>query len=105
MPVKLVSRFSFIKQYGISDPIEITPDYVTISGPEQELKKINEWKTDTLKLNDVQYTTKTVVGMIQSKMKNVSIFPASAEVKIPVDEFTEKIMEVPVKDHQQQRIL
>lgn len=97
VPVKLVSRISFMKQYGVSDPIEITPDYVTISGPEQELKKIKEWKTDSLKLNDVQYNTKTVVGMVQSKMKNVSIFPASAEIKIPVDEFTEKILEVPLK--------
>lgn len=97
VPVKLISRISFMKQYGVSDPIEITPDYVTISGPEQELQKIKEWKTDSLKLNDVQYNTKTVVGMVQSKMKNVSIFPASAEVKIPVDEFTEKILEVPVK--------
>ncbi len=97
VPVELVSRIGFIKQYGISDPIEITPDYVTISGPEQELKKIKVWKTDSLKLNEVKYTTKMVVGMIQSKMKNVSIFPASAEVKIPVDEFTEKVLEVPVK--------
>lgn len=97
VPVKLISRINFMKQYGVSDPIEITPDYVTISGPEQELKKIKEWKTDSLKLNDVQYNTKTMVGMVQSKMKNVSIFPASAEVKIPVDEFTEKILEVPLK--------
>lgn len=97
VPVKLVSKISFMKQYGISDPIEITPDYVTISGPEQELEKIKEWKTDTLKLNDVRSATKTVVGMTQSKMKNVSIFPATVEVRIPVDEFTEKVLEVPLK--------
>jgi len=97
VPVKLVSRINFMKQYGVSDPIEITPDYVTISGPEQELEKIKEWRTDSLKLNDIQHTTKTMVGMEQSKMKNVSIFPASAEVRIPVDEFTEKVLEVPVK--------
>lgn len=97
VPVKLVSRISFVKQYGISDPIGITPDYVTISGPEQELKKIKEWKTDTLKLSDIRSSTKTVVAMTQSKMKNVSIFPASVEVRIPVDEFTEKVLEVPLK--------
>lgn len=97
VPVKLVSRLSFVKQYGISDPIRITPDYVTISGPEQELKKIKEWKTDTLKLSDIRSATKTVVAMTQSKMKNVSIFPASVEVRIPVDEFTEKVVEVPLK--------
>jgi len=97
VPVKLVSELNFVKQYGVSNPIEINPDYVTISGPEQELDKIKEWKTDSLKLDDVQYTTKNVVGMTQSKLKNVTIFPASVEVKVPVDEFTEKVLEVPVK--------
>lgn len=97
VPVKLVSDLSFVKQFGIANPIEISPDYVTISGPEEELDKINEWKTDSLILKDVQYTSKSMVGMAQSKMKNVSIFPASVEVKVPVDEFTEKVLDVPLK--------
>lgn len=97
VPVKLVSDISFVNQYGISNPIEITPDYVTISGPEEELNKIREWKTDSLKLAAVQYTSKSMVPMTQSKMKNVSIFPASVEVKVPVDEFTEKVLDVPLK--------
>ncbi|MEQ7800418.1 CdaR family protein [Pedobacter sp. ASV1-7] len=97
VPVKLQSEIGFVKQYGISNPIEITPDYVTISGPEEELHKIKEWKTDSLTLDDIQYTSKKVVPMMQSKMKNVSIFPASVEVKIPVDEFTEKVLEIPLK--------
>ncbi len=97
VPVKLTSKFTFVKQYGVSNPIEITPDYVTISGPEQELARIKEWKTDSLNLDDIQYTTKKVVAMRQSRLKNVSIFPASVEVKVPVDEFTEKILEVPLK--------
>lgn len=97
VPVKLVSDIKFAKQYGIANPIDITPDYVTISGPEEELNKIREWKTDSLSLDDVQYTTKNIVGMTQSKMKNVSIFPASVEVKIPVDEFTEKVLDIPLK--------
>lgn len=97
VPVKLQSEINFVKQYGISNPIEITPDYVTISGPEEELDKIKDWKTDSLNMDDVQYTSKKVVTMMQSKMKNVSIFPANVEVKIPVDEFTEKVLEIPLK--------
>ncbi|WEK20580.1 MAG: YbbR-like domain-containing protein [Candidatus Pedobacter colombiensis] len=97
VPVKLVSDINFVKQYGIFSHIEITPSYVTISGPEQELEKINQWKTDSLNFDDVQSTIKGMVAMTQSKMKNVSIFPASVEVKVPVDEFTEKVLEVPLK--------
>lgn len=97
VPVELVSDINFVKQYGISNPVEITPNYVTISGPEEELQKIKEWKTDSLKLDEVQSTVKGVVAMNQSKMKNVSIFPSSVEVKVPVDEFTEKMLEIPLK--------
>ncbi|MNV84457.1 hypothetical protein D3C71_1783310 [compost metagenome] len=37
------------------------------------------------------------MAMIQNKMKNVNIFPTSVEIKLPVDEFTEKTIEVPLK--------
>lgn len=97
VPVNLISDLSFIKQYGISNPVEISPEYVTISGPEQELKRFKNWDTDSLKLVDIQRTTKTMLAMTQSKLKNVTIFPASVEVKIPVDEFTEKELEIPLK--------
>lgn len=94
VPVKLVSDFTFAKQYGISDDIAIIPEYVTLSGPEKILKTINEWSTDTLKLANLQVTNVSRIAMTQNTMKNVSIFPSSAEVKVPVDEYTEKIIEL-----------
>jgi YbbR domain-containing protein len=97
VPVKLLSNLDFANQYGISGEVAITPAYVTVSGPTAELGNIAEWKTDTLKLANIQYTTTTRVGMKQNQLKNVSIFPSSVEVKIPVDEFTEKTVEVPLK--------
>jgi hypothetical protein len=95
--VKLLTSLKFANQFGVSDDIEITPDYVTVSGPQQDIDKIKEWRTDTLKLDNIQNTTITRVGMMQNKLKNVIIFPASAEIKIPVDEFTEKTIELPLK--------
>jgi YbbR domain-containing protein len=97
VPVKLLSNLNFTSQYGISNDIEITPDYVTVSGPQEEIGKIKEWRTDTLKLDNIQNTTVTRVAMMQNKLKNVNIFPGSVEVKIPVDEFTEKTVELPLK--------
>jgi len=96
VPVKLVSDFSFAKQYGISNDITIIPEYVTVSGPQEELLKIKEWPTDTLKLTDLQVTSVSRIAMTQNKMKNVSIFPTSAEVKVPVDEYTEKVIDLTV---------
>ena len=94
VPVKLVSDFSFAKQYGISNDIVIIPEYVTLSGPEKELMRIKEWPTDTLKLTNLQATSVSRVAMTQNKMKNVSIFPSSAEVRVPVDEYTEKVIDL-----------
>jgi YbbR domain-containing protein len=97
VPVKLVSNLTFGKQFGISDDIEFTPDYVTVSGPQEELERIKEWKTDTLKLHDLQGPAVARVAMRQNTQKNVNIFPGTVEVKLPVDEFTEKTLEVPLK--------
>ena len=97
VPVKLLSSLHFANQYGISGDVAITPAYVTVSGPTADLESIEEWKTDTLKLENMQYTTTTRITMMHNERKNVSIFPSSVEVKIPVDEFTEKTVEVPLK--------
>jgi len=97
VPVEFISDISFAKQYGISSAIDINPSHVTVSGPLEELEKITSWKIDTLKLKDIQHSVKTRVAMAHSDFKNISIFPASVEVRVPVDEFTEKTLEVPLK--------
>jgi YbbR domain-containing protein len=97
VPVKLVSKFTFVSQFGVSNPVEISPDHVTVSGPLNELNKITEWSTDSLKLSNLQNTTVTRVSMKQNILKNVNIFPSNVEVTIPVDEFTEKTIEVPLR--------
>ena len=97
VPVKLVSNLSFANQFGISDDLEFKPDYVTVSGPQEELDKIKEWKTDTLKLQHIHDSVVTRVSMKQNVFKNVDIFPSSVQVKLPVDEFTEKTLDLPIK--------
>lgn len=97
VPVKLVTNLKFSRQFGITNDIELTPSYVTVSGPQEEIGKINEWNTDTLTLHDIHDSIITRVPMKQNVLKNVNIFPASVEVKLPVDEFTEKTIEVPLK--------
>lgn len=97
VPVELVSDLNFVKQYDIHSDMEITPSHVTVSGPQEELDKIVSWQTDTLKRNKVQETLKTRVSMKQSNFKNVNIFPANVEVRVPVDEFTEKTLDIPLR--------
>ena len=96
VPLKLRYDFSFVTQYGIASEIQLKPSYVNISGPQEELAKIKEWYTDTLKLKNLQYSASTRVAIKTNNMVNVSIYPTSVGVKVPVDEFTEKTIEVPL---------
>lgn len=96
VPVKLRSDFTYVKQFGLASQIQLKPSYVNISGPQEELKKITEWYTDTLKLSELQHSVNTRIGVKTNNIVNVSIYPNSIGVKIPVDEFTEKTVEVPL---------
>ena len=96
VPLKLISKLSFTPQYGISQKIELSPPYVNISGPHEELQKIHIWHTDSLKLDDIKSSINTRINILKNPISNVSIYPTNVGVKIPVDEFTEKTIEVPL---------
>lgn len=97
VPLKMIEKLSFVKQYGISGNIVMNPSYITVSGPKEELDKIHSWNTDTLSLNMVQSSISGRFAVQASKQKNLSVFPSMVDVKIPVEEFTEKAIEVPIK--------
>ncbi|MES2418733.1 MAG: YbbR-like domain-containing protein [Bacteroidota bacterium] len=94
VPVKLIQQLGFAKQYDIASQVQLSPSYVNISGPQEELAKINQWYTDTLKLNDLQSSVSTRIAIKTNNITNVSIYPTSIGVKIPVEEFTEKTITV-----------
>jgi len=97
VPVKLNQKIDFVKQYGVASEIILNPKYVMVTGPKEELEKIVSLPTDTLKLNKVQNSTTVRVNMQHSTHKNINILPSIIEVKLPVDEFTEKTLEIPLK--------
>lgn len=97
VPVELVSDILFVKQYGISDSVKINPAYVTVTGPKEDLSKIRAWKTDTLTAKNVIRNISTKIPLKRPSMANINIYPSYAEVKVPVDEFTEKTIEISIK--------
>lgn len=97
VPVELVTNIQFLKQYGISDTTKINPAYVTVTGPKEDLSKIRVWKTDTLKAKDIAGNISSKIPLKRPSMANINIYPSYAEVKVPIDEFTEKSVEVTIK--------
>jgi YbbR domain-containing protein len=97
VPVQLSASLKYQRQYAQSDNVTIKPAYVTVSGPSSSIEKITVWKTDSLSLKDLDETVNSRLNLEASKEGNISIYPKSVEVTIPVNEFTEKTIEVPVK--------
>jgi YbbR domain-containing protein len=97
IPILLKSTISFENHFNISDKIEISPAYITVSGPQKELDKLDYWSTDTFKLINVKNSVNTKVTLQRPLKANISIYPRVIDLKIPVDEFTEKVIEIPIK--------
>ncbi|MEO5910911.1 MAG: YbbR-like domain-containing protein [Pelobium sp.] len=97
VPVKLLSDLSFVKQFGQSGLIELKPDYVTITGPQEALDNIHFWTTDTFRANGIDKTLTQNITFKNPKEANIAIFPATTDVKVPVEEFTEKSLNIPIK--------
>jgi YbbR domain-containing protein len=96
VPVLLAMSLKYQQQFAQSDDIVIKPKYVTISGPSNVIDKITSWTTDSLKATDVSESINTRIKLVPVKEGNIGIYPNSVQVKIPVAEFTEKTIEVPV---------
>ncbi len=97
VPVQLVTSVKYQQQYTQSGDVVIKPAYVTISGPSNRIDKIKYWRTDSLSLKNIGENVSTQVNLEASAEGNISIYPKTVQVNIPVDEFTEKTLELPVK--------
>jgi YbbR domain-containing protein len=58
---------------------------------------IKSWGTDSLVLDSVNETVRGRINMQPPKEGGISVYPKSVQVVLPVDEFTEKTISVPVK--------
>ncbi|RYX84986.1 YbbR-like domain-containing protein [bacterium] len=97
VPVILESKISYQQQYARAADINLKPSFVTISGPEAYVNSVTSWKTDSLVVKNVSSSINSVLRLVSPKENNVSIYPQSVGVIVPVDEFTEKTLEIPVK--------
>lgn len=97
VPVELVASIRFKHQFSLSNNVSITPGYVILNGPAAALDKISVWKTDTLKLDSIDDPVTKRVNVQAVKESSMSVYPKSVLVTLPVDEFTEKTLLIPVK--------
>ena len=97
IPIRLVQNIQFKSKYGLSDSVQISPYYVTVTGPLEELSMIDHWNTDTLTMKDVNGSISSKILLQRPSKANINIYPGIVDIRLLVDEFTEKIIEIPVK--------
>lgn len=91
VPVKLRGNVSAGRQYYLSDTI-FNPDSVLVYAPEKVLDTINVAYTRPVKIENISDTLKRQV--LLATQKGVKFIPASIEMILPVDVYTEKTVEV-----------
>lgn len=97
VPVRVPTNLGFKKQYGIIGATKTNPEYVTITGPLEDVANIEFLETDSVFGTQVHTDIRTVANINKRQRTNVTIYPTLAEVSIPIGELTEKIIEVPIK--------
>jgi hypothetical protein len=97
IPVILKQDIQFKEQFGISDSIKISPAFVTITGPVKELANIKYWETEQLSLKKVSENVTIKINLKRPSKANITIYPGLVDLSLSIDEFTEKVIEVPVK--------
>jgi len=97
VPIKLLSNITYQQQFSEANNPVLKPSYITIVGPSDRLDKITEWDTDSLVVKKANETIRTRLNLQPVNEGNITIYPKTIDVVFPVDEFTEKTLQIPVK--------
>ncbi len=93
VPVKLQGKVSAGRQYYLADTI-FRPDSVLVYAPGGVLDTIRSAYTQPVEVEDIVDTLKRQVSL--QTMRGIKFVPASVEMMLPVDIYTEKTVEVPL---------
>lgn len=93
VPVRLSGTVCAGRQYYLSDTI-FKPDSVLAYAPEEVLDTITAAYTQPVKQENVSDTLRQQVSLLARR--GVKFVPASIEMILPVDIYTEKTVEVPL---------
>jgi YbbR domain-containing protein len=94
VPVKLAMNISFEKQFDTSGTPVLTPSAVEVSGPPSILAELTEINTETVTHKDLRSPVKKKVSLAKNKLLTYNI--SEVQYTIPVEKFTEGIVEVPL---------
>lgn len=96
VPVFLDTNISFKKQFFYGPDIRISPDSVWITGTPQNIEQIDSICTEPLNYRDISQDIHTSV-LIKEPASTIKIEPKQVDVSIPVEQFAENTITLPLK--------
>ena len=94
VPVKLLGEVNAGRQYYLSDTV-FTPDSVLVYASKEALDTITAAYTKWVRQDEITDTLKQQVGLMARK--GIKYVPSSVDMMLPVDIYTEKTVEVPLR--------
>jgi hypothetical protein len=95
VPVEADIQIDFAEQYNLSAPLQIIPEQVLATGPGSLLDTLESVSTVHKTFRAIKKTTEEELELVAPE--KVTLKPRKAKVIIPAEEFTEKILKIPVK--------
>ncbi len=96
VPLKPNVNISFQLGYGLSKPLNLTPDSILISGDETDVNGIEFLNLDSTTLENVSKNTNITSSILFPENIQLKASHKSVDIELLVDKFTEGEIEVPV---------
>ena len=95
IPVQLVSNLNFAAQHQLADTPFVHPATVEVFAPASILRNIKQVETEVLSIEELKDTTLVTIGLKPIKGAKYSV--NTVEVRLCVEEFTERTFSIPVE--------
>ncbi|MBP7273658.1 MAG: YbbR-like domain-containing protein [Saprospiraceae bacterium] len=96
VPVVLNSALTFKTGYYLSQAPTLKPDSIYITGPASLVQHINTWQTMPLAVSNLKTTTTYTLVLQPCNDEQVILSKTSIDVTLPIEQFTEKMLVLPV---------
>lgn len=103
IPLKTDIKLNFKPQFNLKDSVSLNPGQIKITGPAATLDTIYFLNTEKRKIDKLDTDLNITLEIIHPE--NTAIKPEKAEVKIPVEKFTEKKLIIPIQIRNNQKNL